>query len=173
MSEITRLLKQGLLRGELERIIDRTAGAESVEEPAVWAGDSAGERRAMDDQGSGRLPWRAANRNARDGLVALDAGDEEAAKACLSHAKRLLIAAYEAVITLEQISGLNTSARRRGSDGQELHQRLADAVLRQKALGLKGKAAIAAAFKADPDLEAECRNMKTDAIKKAVTGRKP
>jgi hypothetical protein len=105
------------LRDQLTRLVEKTKGAESLDPPAYWIGDVAGERRVLDDHAAGRLDWREAHRAARLGLEELDAGNPDGALEFAWIATDYYVASLESQLRRLRPSerGLLTrSARRRG-----------------------------------------------------------
>lgn len=149
-----------LLRREIVSIMEMTADASDA--PAGWWEGEAGavvaadRRRVLDDLRAGRLHWREARDHAERALAALDAGDLALAEIGLRSAKALVAIALARQVGATGIAVLNGAASSRGRSAlASRDRRFADAVAAQEAKGVFGKAARAAALRADPALAAE------------------
>lgn len=103
-----------MLRRRLTRILDATAGAEGQPSGGWWVGDVAGKRQAVDNMAAGRLSWHAAHRCAREGIVAIDVGDFEAARLYAWEATDHFISAVLTRVRPSDLAVLNKPAARRG-----------------------------------------------------------
>lgn len=102
------------LRRRLERMIEKTIGAEALRSPSWFIGDVAGERRALDDADAGRVSWAQARHHAKQGLDALDAGDPELAWRYCWEAIDEYVVALEARIRPAELKALGRSSGPRG-----------------------------------------------------------
>lgn len=102
------------LRVRLEIMRDKTASAAPLTGGGYWVGDTAGERRVLDDLQGGRLYWLQARRMALEGIEALDAGDREAAEVCAWAATDYYVAALEGLVRPSDLAKLGRQSQRRG-----------------------------------------------------------
>ena len=153
------MLDPEFIGSQLDIIVRLTKGAEALEPPGGFFGNSvAKERRVLDDIKSGRIAWMKARHEALLGLMDLRTRrDSEAAQDRLCRAQAHVMFAWSGFIKERDMDTLVTSAALRGRHRSELNQRVVEAVRQQEERGLKGKAARVAALKSDPALAAECR----------------
>jgi len=164
------------MRRRLEEIAAATVSAQNVKPAGWWIGDNAGERRVKDDMKAGRLAWNTAHRDAKSGLLALDANDLEMAEVYLWSATDFLLSALWSRIEPADIEFLSNSAKPRGrrKKSEDRNARIADAVAGQEAAGLRGRAAIKAALRSDPQLKEALGAAPLGTIQRAIRrGKRP
>jgi len=107
-------MDENSLRSQLTLILKKTADGGKLSGGGFWVGDTAGERRVLDDLQSGRLQLHHANSSASGGLRALEQGDVEIAEAFLTNAIWLYIEALEKSVRPSDRLDLGKQTKRRG-----------------------------------------------------------
>lgn len=155
------------LRKHLQRIVAAAQGDEIS--TGFWVGDKAAERAVMDNLQVRRIHFQTAREGARRGLEALENGDIEYAKKALRECQLLGAAAIEAQLKPSQRKALSKDAALRGAKGKgDRDKRLAVAIAEQEVLGLKNKAARHAAFRANPTLADEYKDLGEAGVRAAI-----
>jgi hypothetical protein len=141
------------MRERFQAVLRATAGAQPPTD-GYWVGDTAEERRAMDDFAAGRIEWHQAKKNAQRGLQLLDTdGDQEMIAIYLEQAEGLARQALMRHIPANAIATLATPAQPRGRRlNADRDARIAAAVFAAEARGLTRKEAQREAADENPDL---------------------
>ncbi|MDT7536179.1 hypothetical protein OVY48_22545 [Sphingobium sp. SA2] len=98
----------------LTAILKKTESGKNLPSPGWWVGDVAAERRTRDDMAAGRVSWREAYRNAKNGLEALGADNLALAELYTLSANDFYIMALESRIRPSDWQYLTKSANARG-----------------------------------------------------------